>query len=119
MRAARGLWATALAPRWAVGAELARTLGALSLFTEAVRLFEELELWDEMVAGLIVRQRGWEAEDIVRRRRDDARAPRPEREGPEEQARRRDEIDNFRQVRDALQQQSPTQVAGRRRDATH
>ena len=73
----RGLWATALAPRWAVGAELARTLGALSLFTEAVRLFEELELWDEMVSCLIVLQRGWEAEDIVRRRLDDAKTATP------------------------------------------
>ena len=66
--------------RWRRGGRWARSWrgrSALSLFTEAVRLFEELELWDEMVSCLIVLQRGWEAEDIVRRRLDDAKTATP------------------------------------------
>jgi hypothetical protein len=48
----RGLWAINLAPRWQLGAEVARALAALGLLTEASSLFAELELWEEFVLAM-------------------------------------------------------------------
>jgi hypothetical protein len=48
----RGLWAINLAPRWQLGAEVARALAALGLLTEASALFAELELWEEFVLAM-------------------------------------------------------------------
>ena len=64
----RLFFGVAIAARWQVGAELARTLGALGLLREASRLFEELELWEECVAAMGAMGHREEAEQTVRSR---------------------------------------------------
>lgn len=46
-------WSVTLAPSWHLRAELARTMAALGLITEATSMFESLELWDEFVAAML------------------------------------------------------------------
>jgi tetratricopeptide (TPR) repeat protein len=64
----RGFWAVPLGARWQLGAELARTLAALGLLTEAAKLFEELELWEECVLSLSATGHAEDAERLVRKR---------------------------------------------------
>ena len=71
----RGFWAVGLAPRWQLGAELARSMAALGLLTEASALFEQLELWDECVSALSVIGHAADAERIVRSRLDEVPSP--------------------------------------------
>ena len=63
----RGFWGVALLPQWQLRAELARTLAMAGLITEAISLFRSLELWEDMVAALMMfPTRKDEAIDLVR-----------------------------------------------------
>ena len=71
----RSFWGVPLAPRWQLESELARTLAAIGLLTEASNLFEELELWDEFVVAMLQMGARDKAEAAVRGRLDASPTP--------------------------------------------
>ena len=62
----RCFWGVGIGTRWQLGAELARTMAALGLLTEASALFKEYELWDEAVSAMAAMGHASAAADLVR-----------------------------------------------------
>lgn len=66
----RGFWASGLESNWQLGTELARSLAALGMFTQASTMFGTMQLWDEYVECLIQLGERSKAEEVVRERLD-------------------------------------------------